>query len=83
MRKIKIETPEMEPLAISQEQAKARYNMGTYMIDKVAGDAKAIVRIGRRKVYLVGNLMTISISWQNDIGALTQLLWLGGQKRSR
>ena len=46
----------MEPLAISQEQAKARYNMGTYMIDKVAGDAKAIVRIGRRKVYLVGKL---------------------------
>ena len=33
-----------------------RYNMGTYMIDKVAGDAKAIVRIGRRKVYLVGKL---------------------------
>ena len=56
MRKIKIETPEMEPLAISQVQAKARYNMGTYMIDKVAGDAKAIVRIGRRKVYLVGKL---------------------------
>lgn len=56
MRKIKIETPEMEPLAISQEQAKARYNMETYMIDKVAGDAKAIVRIGRRKVYLVGKL---------------------------
>ena len=56
MRKIKIETPEMEPLEISQEQAKARYNMGTYMIDKVAGDAKAIVRIGRRKVYLVGKL---------------------------
>ena len=56
MRKIKIETPEMEPLAISQEQAQARYNMGTYMIDKVAGDAKAIVRIGRRKVYLVGKL---------------------------
>ena len=56
MRKIKIETPEMEPLAISQEQAKARYNMGTYMIDKVAGDVKAIVRIGRRKVYLVGKL---------------------------
>ena len=56
MRKIKIETPEMEPLAISQEQAKARYNLGTYMIDKVAGDAKAIVRIGRRKVYLVGKL---------------------------
>ena len=56
MRKIKIETPEMEPLAISQEQTKARYNMGTYMIDKVAGDAKAIVRIGRRKVYLVGKL---------------------------
>ena len=56
MRKIKIETPEMEPLAISQEQAKARYNMGTYMIDKVAGEAKAIVRIGRRKVYLVGKL---------------------------
>ena len=56
MRKIKIETPEMEPLAISQEQAKARYKMGTYMIDKVAGDAKAIVRIGRRKVYLVGKL---------------------------
>lgn len=56
MRKIKIETPEMEPLAISQEQAKARYNMGTYMIDKVAGDAKAIVRIGCRKVYLVGKL---------------------------
>ena len=56
MRQIKIETPEMEPLAISQEQAKARYNMGTYMIDKVAGDAKAIVRIGRRKVYLVGKL---------------------------
>ena len=56
MRKIKIETPEMEPLAISQEQAKARYNMGTYMIDKVAGDAKAIVRIGSRKVYLVGKL---------------------------
>lgn len=56
MRKIKIETPEMEPLAISQEQAKARYNMGTYMIDKVAGDAKAIVRRGRRKVYLVGKL---------------------------
>ena len=56
MRKIKIETPEMEPLAISQEQAKARYNMGTYMIDKVAGDAKAIVRIGRRKVYLGGKL---------------------------
>ena len=56
MRKIKIETPEMEPLAISQEQAKAHYNMGTYMIDKVAGDAKAIVRIGRRKVYLVGKL---------------------------
>ena len=56
MRKIKIETPEMEPLAISQEQAKARYNMGTYMIDKVAGYAKAIVRIGRRKVYLVGKL---------------------------
>ena len=56
MRKIKIETPEMEPLAIIQEQAKARYNMGTYMIDKVAGDAKAIVRIGRRKVYLVGKL---------------------------
>ena len=56
MRKIKIETPEMEPLAISQEQAKARYNMGIYMIDKVAGDAKAIVRIGRRKVYLVGKL---------------------------
>ena len=56
MRKIKIETPEMEPLAISQEQAKARYNMGTYMIDKVAGDAIAIVRIGRRKVYLVGKL---------------------------
>ena len=56
MRKIKIETPEMEPLSISQEQAKARYNMGTYMIDKVAGDAKAIVRIGRRKVYLVGKL---------------------------
>ena len=56
MRKIKIETPEMEPLAISQEQAKARYNMVTYMIDKVAGDAKAIVRIGRRKVYLVGKL---------------------------
>ena len=56
MRKIKIETPEMEPLAISQEQAKARYNMGTYMIDKVAGDAKAIVHIGRRKVYLVGKL---------------------------
>lgn len=56
MRKIKIETPEMEPLAISREQAKARYNMGTYMIDKVAGDAKAIVRIGRRKVYLVGKL---------------------------
>ena len=56
MRKIKIETPEMEPLAISQEQAKARYNMGPYMIDKVAGDAKAIVRIGRRKVYLVGKL---------------------------
>ncbi len=56
MRNIKIETPEMEPLAISQEQAKARYNMGTYMIDKVAGDAKAIVRIGRRKVYLVGKL---------------------------
>ena len=56
MRKLKIETPEMEPLAISQEQAKARYNMGTYMIDKVAGDAKAIVRIGRRKVYLVGKL---------------------------
>ena len=56
MRKIKIETPEMEPLAISQEQAKARYNMGTYMIDKVAGDTKAIVRIGRRKVYLVGKL---------------------------
>ena len=46
----------MEPLAICQEQAKARYNMGTYMIDKVAGDAKAIVRIGRRKVYLVGKL---------------------------
>lgn len=46
----------MEPLAISQKQAKARYNMGTYMIDKVAGDAKAIVRIGRRKVYLVGKL---------------------------
>ena len=56
MRKIKIETPEREPLAISQEQAKARYNMGTYMSDKVAGDAKAIVRIGRRKVYLVGKL---------------------------
>ena len=56
MRKIKIKTPEMEPLAISQEQAKARYNMGTYMIDKVAGDAKAIVCIGRRKVYLVGKL---------------------------
>ena len=56
MRKIKLEPPEMEPLAISQEQAKARYNMGTYMIDKVAGDAKAIVRIGRRKVYLVGKL---------------------------
>ena len=56
MRKIKIKTPELEPLAISQEQAKARYNMGTYMIDKVAGDAKAIVRIGRRKVYLVGKL---------------------------
>ena len=56
MRKIKIETQEMEPLAISQEQAKARYNMGTYMFDKVAGDAKAIVRIGRRKVYLVGKL---------------------------
>lgn len=56
MRKIKIKTPEMEPLAISQEQAKARYNMGTYMIDNVAGDAKAIVRIGRRKVYLVGKL---------------------------
>ena len=56
MRKIKIKTQEMEPLAISQEQAKARYNMGTYMIDKVAGDAKAIVRIGRRKVYLVGKL---------------------------
>lgn len=57
MRKIKIEsTTEMEPLAISQEQAKARYNIGTYMIDKVAGEAKAIVRIGRRKVYLVGKL---------------------------
>ena len=56
MRKIKIETPEMEPLAISQEQAKARYNMGTYMIDKVDGEAKAIVRIGRRKVYRVGKL---------------------------
>ena len=54
MRKIKIETPEMEPLAISQEQAKARYNMGTYMIDKVAGDAKAIVRIVNRFALLSG-----------------------------
>lgn len=57
MRKLKVETnTTVTPMAINREQAKARYNVGTTMIDKIAGEANAIVRLGRRKVYLVGRL---------------------------
>ena len=57
MRKLKIEmSTAVTPMAINREQAKARYNVGTTMIDKIASEANAIVRIGRRKVYLVGKL---------------------------
>lgn len=56
MRKIKLEEATVEPFALSQEQAKVRYNLGTNMIDHVAKEADAIIRIGRRKLYVVSKM---------------------------
>ena len=57
MRKIKIEEEvQFVPLTINRAQAKARYNIGENLLDRIAKEAKAVVKIGRRKVYLVSKL---------------------------
>ena len=57
MRKIQMNHEEItEPVAINKEQARARYSIGLSTLDKVATEAKDIVHIGRRKVYLVSRL---------------------------
>ena len=56
MNALKIESTGINPLTITIEQAKERYNLGTSTINKIAADANAIIYIGRRKVFLVPKL---------------------------
>lgn len=37
----------------THEQAKMRYNMGSYSLDKIAVKADAIVKVGKRKFYII------------------------------
>lgn len=46
----------MNPVTINRAQAKARYNIGENLVDRVAKEAQAVVKIGRRKVYLVAKM---------------------------
>ena len=57
MRKINYKANEgVVPVTINRAQAKARYNLGENLIDRIAKETQAVVRIGRRKVYLVSKL---------------------------
>ena len=41
------------PLTLDRKQAQERYNLGVNSINKVAEEAAAVIRIGRRKLYLL------------------------------
>ena len=63
MRKLMIEDQgQMEALVINQEQAKVRYNLGSYMLDKLAQEAQAVVHFGRRKMYIVSKMDAYMLS---------------------
>lgn len=54
MRKRKQNTNESnEIVTIDREMAQERYSLGGDSVDKVAREAGAIIKIGRRKLYLV------------------------------
>lgn len=53
MRKLKITSTDIPPMTLTTEQAKARYNIGTNTLNKVAEDAGAVIYIGRRKIFFV------------------------------
>lgn len=42
-----------EIVTIDREMAKERYSLGGDSVDKVAKEAGAVIKIGRRKLYLV------------------------------
>lgn len=56
MRKLKIQSIENEPVTITEEQAKARYNLGTNTLNKLGKEAQAVVHYGRKKLFLVKKL---------------------------
>lgn len=56
MRKLKTQYTEKEPVTITEEQAKARYNLGTNTLNKLGREAEAIVHYGRKKLFLVKRL---------------------------
>ncbi|MCI6533318.1 MAG: hypothetical protein MR444_00720 [Lachnospiraceae bacterium] len=63
MRKMIVNNQEqIEALVINQEQAKLRYNLGSYMVDKLAQEAQAVVHFGRRKMYIVSKMDAYMLS---------------------
>lgn len=56
MRRLKVEKLQILPVTITEEQAKARYNLGTNNLNKLAQEAGAIVHYGRKKLFLVQKL---------------------------
>lgn len=56
MRKLKLQSIENELVTITEEQAKARYNLGTNTLNKLGKEAQAVVHYGRKKLFLVKKL---------------------------
>ena len=52
MQALKTETVDLnQVIALTESQAKARYNLGRYVLIQIADKAQANIRIGRKKLY--------------------------------
>lgn len=56
MRKTKVIEETEGAFTLTHNQIKARYNLGSYTIEKIAKEAKAIIKIGNRKLYIVNKM---------------------------
>lgn len=56
MRKTAINKKTDDVFTLTHDQVKARYNIGSYTVEKIAKEAGAVIKVGKRKLYIVNKI---------------------------
>lgn len=56
MRKTVINKKTDDVFTLTHDQVKARYNIGSYTVEKIAKEAGAVIKVGKRKLYIVNKI---------------------------